>query len=309
MLTAVLNWLRRGLALVILAGLCLPLVTVHGCKNDAPITYTGWEAVEADLFLLSIPLFAVGVVVMTLFGRRPATAVGRLILVLVRLAWSGLAGGWSGIFIELLPPGFDKDAHIGAWVICGAWLGIVLADLADLARRGRAWNRWRGGREFTVLDDDMVRIVGWGMYVSGGCVALAVMAAYAHGQLKGIDDLHIHLFAHGALLLFLAWWTLACLAGWGLQRGLRWAFVLQCIGGAGAVLVAGLALVGAVYSISQGATLPTRVDDNLVPLGVAILAALWLAWTFWSLGVTVLRYRLFVRTPPEPEPLLPATRG
>ena len=118
-------------------------------------------------------------------------------------------------------------------------------------RHWRAWNHWRRGRDFTLLDDDIVRIVGWGSYISGGCVALTVAASYAAGQVKGLNDLDFQVLLHGVLVLLMAWWGLACLGGWGLQRGLRWAFVLQCVGGVGVICLTGPAIAIAAYAISN----------------------------------------------------------
>ena len=313
MLTAALNWIRRGLALVILVGLCLPLVTVHGCKGEPDITYSGWEAVIGSpyLALVSMPLFAVGVVVLTLLSRRPATAVGRLILALMRLVGSGAAAVWSAFFILTLPPNISRDAEPGSWVLCGAWLALVLADAVDLVRHWRAWNHWRRGREFTPLDDDTVRMVGWGSYISGGCVVLTVAASYAAGEVKGLSDLDFQMLLHGALVLLLAWWGLACLGGWGLLRGLRWAFVLQCVGGAGVILLAGPAIALAVYDMSNRpgpATVPTE-QGEILALGLLLLAVLWLGWAVWSLAAIFPRRRLFVRPPADEEPFPLAMRG
>ena len=134
-----------------------------------------------------------------------------------------------------------------------------------------------------------------GAYLSGGCLVLAVISAGIAARIEGLGTINGEAILDGAVLLSLAWWALACLGGWGLLRGLRWALVLQWVGGTGATLTC---IGGIIWAVSCYDRPSRGWTQDAYAYGLAGLAGVWLVWTLWSMSVTVLRRGLFVRTPP-----------
>jgi len=308
MLISILNWLRRALAVAVLASLFLPFVTVKGCaSNDPRITYTGWEAIWLAPLLVSIPLYAAVAAALTFIGRNhPPTPVGRLILALFKLVWAGVAGMWTGAFFGTIPNSVNKWAEDGLWVVLGASAGIIACDAAEAVRRWLDWRRWRMAHPIPIIDDKGLQVIGWGAVIAGGAVFLAVpvapsaLAAFSTFRGEGTGDVALALGA--GWIMFLSSWGLACLTGWGLRRGLLWSLVLQrvatAISLAMAAVVFWLAATLLANAISSGPPpVPSKWEEwtaYAVAITYMTIMVLWAGWGILTAGLLIgKRRRLF----------------
>ena len=303
MLDSVLAWIRRGLALGVLAAMLLPLVTVKGCEKDAPkITYNGWALVWEAPTLVSIPLFAVAAAGLAFVSRRVRSAVGRHILALLKITFAGATGAWTfvcsmgwTVFKTVWP-------EIGFWLVLGACLGIVVCDLVEAGAAWVAWRRWKRSRAIPVLEDPLVRFTG------RGCIALGptliTVAVLATAIRFAVDQewppAFAWLFLGSEVLFFAAWGTLASLAGWGVRRGLGWARGLTRAGALATTLLAAGLLYLTLSLMTDDFDKWERlrfnqVDADLLWGWAAIVFLLaWLAWTWWTVRVVLgWRRRLF----------------
>jgi len=163
---SILAWVRRGLAVGVLAALFLPMVTFKGCgENDPKITYSGWTLVWESPTLVSIPLFAVVAAGLTFVNRRVRSAVGRHILALLKIAFAGAAGIWTFWAFAIWSATMTVWTEIGTWLILGACLGTVVCDLVEAAASWIAWRRWKRSRAIPLLEDSLVRVTGLGNLV------------------------------------------------------------------------------------------------------------------------------------------------
>ena len=302
MLDSVLAWIRRGLAVGILAAMLLPIVTVKGCEKDAPkITYNGWALVWESPTLVSIPLFAVAAAGLTFVSRRVRSAVGRHILALLKIILAGAAGAWTYWAFAVWSSTMEVWAEIGFWLILGACSGIVACDLVEAGAAWFAWQRWKRCRAIPVLEDPLVRVTGFGNLVWGSVlVAVAVIPSAIFLVQEGWPPAFAWLFIGGTLLFFAAWGSLASLAGWGVRRGLGWTRTLTHLGAWATTLLAAGLLYLTLVLMTQGFDKWERlrfdqVDADLL-WGWAAIAFLlaWLAWTWWTVRVVLgWRGRLF----------------
>jgi hypothetical protein len=303
MLDSVLAWIRRGLAVGILAAMLLPLVTVKGCEAGAPkITYTGWALVWEAPTLVSIPLFAVAAAGLTFVSRRVRSAVGRHILALLKTFFAGAAGIWTFWAFAIWSATMTVWTEIGIWLILGAGLGIVACDLVEAGAAWVAWRRWKRSKTIPVLEDPLVRFTGRGCITLGPVlIAIVVLGtALRFAIYQEWPPAFLWLFIGGALLFFAAWGTLASLAGWGIRRGLGWARGLTRVGAWATTLLAGALLYLTLSLMTQDFNRWERLrfdqaDEDLL-WGWAAIAFLlaWLAWTWWTVRVVLgWRQRLF----------------
>jgi len=174
---SILTWMRRGLAVGVLAAMLLPLVTVRGCEKDAPkTTYTGWGLVWETPTLVSIPLFVVAAAGLTFVNRRVRSAVGRHILALLKIAFAGAAGLWTYWAFAVWSATMTVWTEAGFWLIFSACLGTVVCDLVEATASWIAWRRWKRSRAIPLLEDSLVRVTGLGNLVLGPLlVAVAVI--------------------------------------------------------------------------------------------------------------------------------------
>ena len=302
MLDSVLAWIRRGLAVGVLAAMLLPIITVQGCEKDAPkITYNGWALVWEAPTLVSIPLFAAAAAGLAFVSRRVRSAVGRQILALLKITFAGATGLWTYWAFAVWSSAMEVWPEIGFWLILGAGSGIAACDLVEAGAAWVAWRRWKRSRAIPVLEDPLVRITGVGNMALGP-VLMAVVAVPTAVLLvaEGWPTAFLWLFIGGGLLFFAAWGALAFLAGWGVRRGLGWARSLTRVGAwATTFLAAGLlylALVLMTDDFDKWERLSfNQVDADLL-WGWAAIAFLvaWLAWTWWTVRVVLgWRRRLF----------------
>ncbi|MCX5648218.1 MAG: hypothetical protein NTX40_03840, partial [Planctomycetota bacterium] len=255
MLDSVLAWIRRGLAVGILAAMLLPIVTVKGCEKDATkITYTGWALVWEAPTLISIPVFAVAAAGLTFVSRRLRSAVGRHILALLKIIFAGAAGAWTYWAFAVWSATMEVWAEVGFWLVLGAGSGIAACDLVEAGAAWIAWRRWKRSRAIPFLEDPLVRFTGLGNIVLGSALIAVVVLGTAIWF--AIDQewppAFAWLFLGSAFLFFAAWGALAFLAGWGVRRGLGWARVLTHLGAlATTFLAAGLLFLTLLY-MTQG---------------------------------------------------------
>ena len=309
MLDSILAWIRRGLALGILAAMLLPIVTVKGCEKDAPkITYNGWALVWEAPTLVSIPVFAVAAAGLTFVSRRVRSAVGRHILALLKIILAGAAGIWTFWAFAVWSSAMEVWAEIGFWLILGACSGIVACDLVETGAAWVAWRRWKRNRaipprrDIPLLEDPLVRFTGRGCIALGPTLIAVIVlgAAISFAVDKEWPPAFAWLFVGSAFLFFAAWGSLASLAGWGIRRGLGWARGLTRVGAWATTLLAGGLLYLTLVLMTQGFDKWERlcfdqVDGDLL-WGWAAIAFLlaWLAWTWWTVRVVLgWRRRLF----------------
>ncbi len=308
MLDSVLAWIRRGLAVTVLAAMLLPLVTVQGCEPDAPkITYTGWALVLEAPTLVSIPLFAVFAAGLTFVNRRVRSAVGRHILALLKIILAGAAGAWTYWAFAVWSSTMTVWTEIGFWLILGACSGIVACDLVESGAAWIAWRRWKRSRaipprrDIPLLEDPLVRFTGRGCIALGPLlVAVVVISSAVFLVQEGWSPAFAWLFLGSEFLFFAAWGAMASLAGWGVRRGLGWARGLTRVGAWATTFLAGgflyLTLVLMTQDFDKWERLRfDQVDGDLL-WGWAAIAFLlaWLAWTWWTVRVVLgWRRRLF----------------
>lgn len=287
MFDRILNWVRRSFALVILISLFFPFVTMHTwCGSDYP--YTGWEAVAAAPLLALIPGFAASVVVLTFIGQsRVRTAVGRLILALFKALWTGMAVMAALCFLFALPHGDVPSPEVGGCMTSAAWAGIFICDLVESCVRGRQWFRWKRERPMLPVEDPVLTFVGWSLYVTGG-IPFMLLAAWEQVALFGMpttDASTMSLFMvllNLPLFVLALWWVLACLAGWGLRRGLPWSLALRHV-------VTGISLV--LFLLAAALAFGPVADHvrglggmQFTDMGVAATIILLSAWAAWNIG-------------------------
>jgi len=305
MLDSVLAWIRRGLAVGILAAMLLPLVTVQGCEKDAPkITYNGWALVWEAPTLVSIPVFAVAAAGLAFVNRRVRSAVGRHILALVKVILAGAAGAWTYWAFAFWSSTMTVWAEIGFWLVLGAGSGIVACDLVEAGAAWFAWRRWKRSRTIPVLEDSLVRFAGLGNIILGSALITVVVlgTAIRFAVDQEWPPAFAWLFLGSEFLFFAAWGALASLAGWGIRRGLGWARGLTRIGAwattflAGGLLYLTLVLMTMTQGFNKWECLRFDQVDNDLLWGWAAIAFLvaWLAWTWWTVRVVLgWRRRLF----------------
>ena len=292
MLDRTLKWSRRVLAVVVLGVLPLPLVTMHGCGDSH--TYTGLEAVSNAPLLLSIPLFAVVVIALTFLNRRPATAIGRLVLALLKIIWVAVCWGWTTVFFSCLTPGQTATAEIGGSIVIGAILGILACDLLESRQQWIAWRRWRREHPITLISDPLLRITRWAICLWSGVLALVALLWFGiYAVAQGSWNLRVLMLSTSLVLLFLAWFALAGLAGWGIRRGLRWAYVLQHSGAYAALACIALSTWAILdYLTSSFSKLRTDIEPQVWL--VIIPTVLWALVTWWTVRVVMgWRRRMF----------------
>ena len=305
MLDSVLAWIRRGLAVGVLAAMLLPLVTVQGCEKDAPkITYAGWALVWKTPTLVSIPLFAVAAAGLTFVSRRVRSAVGRHILALLKIIFAGAAGAWTYWAFVVWLNAMGKVmvwAEIGFWLILGAGSGIVACDLVEAGAAWAAWRRWKRSRaipprrDVPLLEDPLVRFTGLGNIALGpALIAVVVLGTAIRFAIdQEWPPAFIWLFLGSEFLFFAAWGSLASLAGWGVRRGLGWARTLTHLGAWATTFLAGGLLYLTLTLMTQGFDKWERLRfdqvDNDLLWGWAAIAFLvaWLAWTWWTVRVVL----------------------
>ena len=309
MLDSVLAWIRRGLALGILAAMLLPLVTVKGCEKEAPkITYNGWALVREAPTLVSIPLFVVAAAGLTFVSRRVRSAVGRHILALLKVVFAGATGLWTYWAFAVWSATMEVWAEIGFWLVLGAGSGIVACDLVEAGAAWVAWRRWNRGRaipprrDVPLLEDPLVRFTGRGCIALGPTLITVVVlgTAIRFAVDQEWPPAVSWLFLGSEFLFFAAWGALAFLAGWGVRRGLGWARTLTHLGAWATTLLAGgflyLTLVLMTEDFDKWERLRfDQVNEDLL-WGWAAIAFLlvWLAWTWWTVRVVLgWRRRLF----------------
>ena len=303
MLDSVLAWIRRGLALGVLAAMLLPLVTVKGCEKDAPkITYNGWALVWEAPTLVSIPVFAVAAAGLTFVNRRVRSAVGRHILALLKIILAGAAGVWTYWAFAVWSSAMEVWAEIGFWLILGAGSGIVACDLVEAGAAWVAWRRWKRSRAIPLLEDPLVRFTGLGNIVLGSAlIAIVVLGTAIWFAVDQVwPPAFAWIFLVSAFVFLAAWGAMASLAGWGIRRGLGWARGLTRVGAWATTLLAGALLYLTLSLMTQGFDKWERlrfdqVDSDLL-WGWAAIAFLlaWLAWTWWTVRVVLgWRRRLF----------------
>jgi len=303
MLDSVLAWIRRGLAVGVLAAMLLPFVTVKGCEKDASkITYTGWALVREAPTLVSIPVFAAAAAGLTFVSRRVRSAVGRHILALLKITFAGAAGLWTYWAFAVWSSAMEVWAEIGFWLILGAGLGIVACDLVEAGAAWVAWRRWKATRAIPVLEDPLVRFTGLGNIALGpALIAFVVLAtAIRFAVDQEWPPAFAWLFLGSEFLFFAAWGAMVSLAGWGVRRGLGWARGLTRVGAWATTLLAAGLLYLTLVLMTQGFDKWERlrfdqVDEGLL-WGWAVIAFLlvWLAWTWWTVRVVLgWRRRLF----------------
>jgi len=302
-LDSVLAWIRRGLALGVLAAMLLPLVTVKGCEKDAPkITYNGWALVWEAPTLVSIPVFAVAAAGLTFVNRRVRSAVGRHILALLKIILAGAAGVWTYWAFAVWSSTMEVWAEIGFWLILGAGSGIVACDLVEAGAAWVAWRRWKRSRAIPLLEDPLVRFTGLGNIVLGSAlIAIVVLGTAIWFAVDQVwPPAFAWIFLVSAFVFLAAWGAMASLAGWGIRRGLGWARGLTRVGAWATTLLAGALLYLTLSLMTQGFDKWERlrfdqVDSDLL-WGWAAIAFLlaWLAWTWWTVRVVLgWRRRLF----------------
>ena len=251
---SVLAWIRRGLAVAVLAAMLLPLVTVQGCEKDAPrITYTGWALVWEAPTLVSIPLFAVAAAGLAFVSRRVRSAVGRHILALLKIIFAGAAGAWTYWAFAVWSSAMEVWAEIGFRLIMGACSGIVACDLVEAGAAWIAWRRWKRSRAIPVLEDPLLRVTGLGNLVLG--LLLVAVAAISNAIFlvqEGWPPAFAWLFLGSEFLFFAAWGALASLAGWGIRRGLGWARTLTHLGAWATTFLAAGLLTLTLVLMTQG---------------------------------------------------------
>ena len=298
MLDSILAWIRRGLAVAVLAAMLLPIVTVQGCEKDAPkIAYTGWGLVGESPTLVSIPLFAAAVAGLTLVSRRVRSAVGRHIVALLKILFAGAAGIWTYWGFGIWSATMTVWAEIGLWLILGACSGIVACDLVETGAAWVAWRRWKRSRAIPLLEDPLVRLTGLGGIVWG---LLLTFLGVCYAVTEVWPEAPAWIFLVSAFLFLAAWGTLSSLAGWGMRRGLGWARGLTRVGAWATTLLAAGLLYLTLILMTQGFDKWERlrfdqVDENLLRgwAAIAFLVA-WLAWTWWTVRVVLgWRQRLF----------------
>jgi hypothetical protein len=291
MLDRTLKWSRRVLAVVVLGVLPLPLVTMHGCGNSH--TYTGLEAVSDAPLLLSIPLFAVVVIALTFLNRRPATAIGRLVFALLKIIWVAVCWGWTAVFLGCLTPSQTATAEIGGSIAIGAVLGILACDLIESRQRWIAWRQWRREHAIPLISDPLLRITRWAICLWSGVLALAALGLGILVVAQGCQDLRVLMLSTSLVLLFSAWFALAGLAGWGIRRGLRWAYVLQHSGAYAALACIALSTWAILdYLTSSFSKLRTDIEPQVWL--VIIPTVLWALVTWWAVRVVMgWRRRMF----------------
>jgi len=302
-LDSVLAWIRRGLAVAVLAAMLLPIVTVKGCEADAPkITYTGWALVREAPTLVSIPLFVVAAAGLTFVSRRVRSAVGRHILALVKVILAGAAGAWTYWAFAVWSSAMEVWAEIGFWLILGACSGIAACDLVEAAASLIAWRRWKRSRAIPVLEDPLVRFTGFGnIALRPALIAVVVLGTAIWFAVDQVWPPAVTwLFLGSEFLFFAAWGALASLAGWGVRRGLGWARGLTRIGAWATTFLAGgllyLTLVLMTQDFNEWERLRLDQVDNNLLWGWAAIAFLlaWLVWTWWTVRVVLgWRGRLF----------------
>jgi len=301
-LDSVLAWIRRGLAVGILAAMLLPLVTVQGCEADAPkITYTGWALVWEAPTLVSIPLFAVAAAGLAFVSRRGRSAVGRHILALLKIIFAGAAGAWTYWAFAVWSSAMEVWTEIGFWLILVACSGIVACDLVEAGAAWIAWRRWKRSRAIPLLDDSLIRLTGLGGIASGLLFAvLGVLPTIGYAVEEERPEAPIWIFLVSAFVFLAAWGATASLAGWGVRRGLGWARLLTHLGAwATTFLAAGLLYLTFIFMTQDFDKWERlrfdQVDENLL-WGWAVIAFLlaWLVWTWWTVRVVLgWRGRLF----------------
>jgi hypothetical protein len=290
MLDRILKWSRRILAVVVLGVLPLPFVTMHGCS--ASHTYTGLEAVSNAPLLLSIPLFAVVVIALTFLNRRPATAIGRLVLALLKIIWVAVCWGWTAVFLGCLTPDLTATAEIGGSIVIGAVLGILACDFIESRQRWIAWRRWRREHPIPLIGDPLLRITRWAICLWSGVLALVALGYGIVMVAQSCLDLRVLMLLTSLVLLFLAWLALAGLAGWGIRRGLRWAYVLQHSGSYAALAcIAPSTWAILDYMTSSFSKLRTDVEPQV---WLVVPTVFWALVTWWTVRVVMgWRRRMF----------------
>jgi hypothetical protein len=286
-----LKWSRRVLAVVVLGVLPLPLVTMHGCSSSR--TYTGLEAVSNAPLLLSIPLFAVVVIALTFLNRRPAPAIGRLVLAMLKTIWVAVCWGWTAVFFSCLTPGDGATAEIGGLIVIGAVLGILACDLIESCQQWIAWRRWRREHAIPLIRDPLLRITRWAICLWSGVLALIAVGFGIWVVGQGCQDLRVLMLSTSLVLLFLVWLALAGLVGWGIRRGLRWAYVLQHSGAYAALACIALSTWAILdYLTSSFSKLRTDIEPQVWL--VLIPTVLWALVTWWTVRVVMgWRRRMF----------------
>lgn len=297
MLESILNWVRRAAALVILVSLFLPFVTMRAACGGSRL-YGGWEAIGEAPPLLSIPLFAVSVVLISFVPpRHIRTATGRLLGALLKSVWTTTAALWTLFSFHLLPERISVAAEQGGCMACLAWAAIFLCDTVESGVRLRAWRRWKREHPIFPLDDPVTHYVGWAFYATGGIPFLIATAWEQCMLVSGSGhDAEGALTVNMPVIAMAMWWALACLAGWGIRRGLYWALAVRVVasGASVALFILILAvLVGALPDLLRDLT---ARPDAFVVCAVASLVILGL-WAMWNVGTAILlatwRRRLF----------------